>query len=164
MELKYLALLTKHNLTVAQLPEDAAIGIDNINSTIRGMNMIEKGGKKITEKAFKKLAAQDKWVCYEIIDFVDGTDENTSVDDSNKITAEAQAELDRIAAEKKKTDDDAVAAKKKSDDEANAKKASDDAQATADAQKKADDEARVNAERESNGAFGNPLLRSMFGQ
>ncbi len=77
MELKYVAELHKHNLEVGQLPEDAQTGIEQINQVARAMNMLEAKGKNPTKKTLNKLKAMDKWVTYEIIDFVNETDKNS---------------------------------------------------------------------------------------
>lgn len=76
MEFNYKKALEKHNLKISQLPEDAQTGIDNINDILKGITMLEKRGKKATPKTIKKLQAMDKWVYYEILDFLEGTDEN----------------------------------------------------------------------------------------
>lgn len=76
MELQYEQALEKYNLSVSDLSEDAQIGVEQINSVIKGINMLQKSGKQVTEKTLKKLKAMDKWVTYEIIDQVEGTDNN----------------------------------------------------------------------------------------
>lgn len=76
MEFYYKKALEKNNLTIKQLPEDAQTGIDNINDILKGISMLEKRGKQATPKTLKKLQAMDKWVYYEILDFLEGTDEN----------------------------------------------------------------------------------------
>jgi hypothetical protein len=76
MELQYKKELEKHNLSVSDLPEDAQTGIEQINDVLRAFNMLEKKGKNPTAKALKKLKAMDKWVTYEIYDYLQDTDEN----------------------------------------------------------------------------------------
>jgi len=76
MELKYVAELQKHNLDVSELPEDAKTGIEQIGQVARAMNMLEAKGKNPTKKTLNKLKVMDKWVTYEIIDFVNETDKN----------------------------------------------------------------------------------------
>jgi len=76
MELLYKKELAKHNLKVSDLPEDAQTGIDQINDVLKAFNMNERRGKKPTDKALKKLKAMDKWVTYEIYDFLHDTDKN----------------------------------------------------------------------------------------
>lgn len=98
MELEYLKCIEQHKLDVNSLPEDAQLGIDQINDVVQMMKINENRGRKISEKTFKKLAAMDKWVCLEIMDFVNKTEKNKS-----KIphkSAEVIAEEERLAKEK----------------------------------------------------------------
>ena len=76
MDLKYKKEMEKNNLSFSELPEDAQIGIDQINQVLKAFNMLEKRGKKPTAKALQKLKAMDKWVCYEILDYLHDSDEN----------------------------------------------------------------------------------------
>jgi hypothetical protein len=76
MDLKYKKEMEKHGLSYADLPEDAQTGIDSINDVLRGFNMLEKKGKKPTVRAIRKLNAMDKWVLYEILDYLHDTDKN----------------------------------------------------------------------------------------
>lgn len=76
MELKYLQAMEEHGLTKKDLPEDARTGIEEIEKVMHAMGLAERNGRKITQKTFKKLAAMDKWVYYEILDMVNDTDKN----------------------------------------------------------------------------------------
>jgi len=76
MELQYKKALEKNNLNISDLPEDAQTGISEINSVLRAFNMLEKKGGKPTAKSLKKLKAMDKWVYYEILDYLHDTDKN----------------------------------------------------------------------------------------
>jgi len=76
MDLKYKKEMEKHGLSYAELPEDAQTGIDAINDVLKGFNMLEKKGQKPSAKAIKKLNAMDKWVYYEILDYLHDTDKN----------------------------------------------------------------------------------------
>jgi hypothetical protein len=76
MELKYKNALKENNLSISELPEDAKIGISNIDDVLKGIAMLEKRGKKPTEKTFSKLKAMDKWVYYEILDYLNDTEKN----------------------------------------------------------------------------------------
>jgi hypothetical protein len=76
MDLKYKKVMEENGLSYAELPEDAQTGIDHINDVLKSFNMIEKSGRKPTAKALKKLAAMDKWVMYEIYDYLHDTDKN----------------------------------------------------------------------------------------
>jgi hypothetical protein len=75
-ELKYLDAMEEHNLKVSDLPEDAQIGVTNINDVMKSIKMFEAKGKPISEKTIKKVNAMDKWVLYEILDMVNDTDQN----------------------------------------------------------------------------------------
>ncbi len=79
MELRYLELIEEHKLRVSDLPEDAKTGIDNINAIVTAVKMAEKKGRRINASTFKKLEVFDKWVCLEIMDFVNDTTKNNTV-------------------------------------------------------------------------------------
>lgn len=72
----YQKLMAEHKLTVAELPEDAKIGINAIMNIEKAVKMAEKSGKKVSPDTIAKIKANDKWVVNEILDFVDKTDEN----------------------------------------------------------------------------------------
>lgn len=72
----YQKLMEEHKLTVAELPEDAKIGITAIMNIEKAVNMAEKKGKKINPDTIAKIKANDKWVVNEILDFIDDTDKN----------------------------------------------------------------------------------------
>ncbi len=76
MEFQYEKEMQKHGLKYADLPEDAQTGIDQIKDVNKALNMLEKSGKKPTAKTIKKVKAMDKWVCYEIYDHLNNTDNN----------------------------------------------------------------------------------------
>lgn len=76
MELQYKKALEKNNLNISDLPEDAQTGISEINNVLRAFNMLEKKGSKPTANSLKKLRAMDKWVYYEILDYLHDTDKN----------------------------------------------------------------------------------------
>lgn len=76
MELRYEKAMEEYNLSYADLSEDAKTGIDGIKDVLKGIAMLEKRGKKVTQKTMNKLKAMDKWVYFEILDQVQGTDEN----------------------------------------------------------------------------------------
>jgi hypothetical protein len=76
MELQYIEAMEKHGLELSDLPEDAQIGIEQINGVLKAIKMLEKKGTQIPEKTVKKVKAMDKWVYYEILDLVHETDQN----------------------------------------------------------------------------------------
>jgi hypothetical protein len=85
MEFKYKKLMEENDLTVNQLPEDAQTGISEINKVLRAISMVEKKGRKISAGSLKKLTTMDKWVTYEILDYLHDTDNN---DDDMPIDAD----------------------------------------------------------------------------
>lgn len=76
MELQYVKAMTENNLNVSDLPEDAQTGIAEIKKVLHAIGMVEKKGKKPQAPTLKKLKAMDKWVYYEILDHLHGTDKN----------------------------------------------------------------------------------------
>lgn len=76
MELQYVKELEKYDLQVKNLPEDAQTGIKEIKKALSFIKMGEAKGKTTSPDAIKKIRAMDKWVCYEIYDAVEDTDEN----------------------------------------------------------------------------------------
>ena len=77
MEFKYIEELKNNGLNINDLPEDAQTGIDQLKNILKGLNMLEKSGKKPTQKTLRKIKAMDKWVCYEIYDHINETDSNS---------------------------------------------------------------------------------------
>jgi hypothetical protein len=76
MEFQYKKAMEANDLKIADLPEDAQIGITQIKDIEKAMHMLEKNGKKPKEKTLKKIKAMDKWVYYEILDYLQETDKN----------------------------------------------------------------------------------------
>lgn len=72
----YQTLMAKHNIVESDLPADAKVGITAIKNIEKAISMAEKSGKKINPETIAKIKANDKWVCNEILDFVENTDEN----------------------------------------------------------------------------------------
>ena len=87
----YQKLMAEHKLTVAQLPEDAKIGITAIMNIEKAISMAEKKGKKISPDTIAKIKANDKWVVNEILDFLDDTDKN-----ADEIPHEEEEVIDEI--------------------------------------------------------------------
>ena len=76
MELKYLQALEEYNVSPKNLPADIKTGINLIQDILRGLATIEKKGMSPKPETMKKLIALDKWVYYDILDFVNETDNN----------------------------------------------------------------------------------------
>jgi hypothetical protein len=76
MEYQYIKAMEEFDLSFGELPEDAQTGIEQIKDVEKAINMLNNRGKRPTEKTLKKLRAMDKWVYYEILDYVNDTDKN----------------------------------------------------------------------------------------
>lgn len=101
MELQYEKALKEHKLKVSDLSEDAKVGVEQINGVLNGIKMLEKKGQKVTEKTLKKLRAMDKWVYYEILDQVHGTEKNDEEipHEKDEVVEEAEQIADNNEAE-----------------------------------------------------------------
>ncbi len=75
-KLGYEKLMEDHNLKVADLNEEARIGIKTITDVKKSIHMLEKKGKTISEDVIKKIKANDKWICGEILEHIDGKEIN----------------------------------------------------------------------------------------
>jgi hypothetical protein len=76
MELQYEKAMQEHGLKVSDLNKDGRVGVEQINKALRAMALNEKKGKKATPSTLQKIKTMDKWVYYEILDMMEGTDEN----------------------------------------------------------------------------------------
>ena len=96
MELQYEKAMKENELTYSDLSEDAQTGVDGIKDVLKGLNMLEKKGKKPTEKTLKKIRAMDKWVYYEILDQLHGTDKNEDEmpEDADEIVGEIKNQIE----------------------------------------------------------------------
>ena len=108
MELQYLNALEEYNLDVNDLPEDAQIGIEQINNVITSIQLCEKKGTTIKEATFKKLKAMDKWVYYEILDAVNETEKNDDdmPFDEEEVIEELNEPVHEFENEEEEEDDD----------------------------------------------------------
>ena len=80
MEYAYEKLMKENNLTLKDLNEDAINGIESIKQVERSINMLAKKGKNISSKIMSKVKSNDKWVCGEILEILDGKERNISDD------------------------------------------------------------------------------------
>jgi hypothetical protein len=78
MEFQYKNALREYNVTEAELTDDAKTGIMQINQIQKSIKMLEARGKKPTKQALAKIKTFDKWVYYEILDYVNDTDKNSN--------------------------------------------------------------------------------------
>ena len=96
MEYAYEKLMKQHNLTYAELPSDAKVGIDTIKNIEKSIAMVEKRGKTVSQSVINKIKANDKWIVNEILDYVDDTDNND--DELPYEKKEIEAEIKKDAA------------------------------------------------------------------
>lgn len=110
MELQYQKAMEENDLQLSDLPEDAITGIENINDVLKAVKMLEKSGKLPTPKTMKKLKAMDKWVYYEILDHLHGTDQNEDEipEDSEDIVDEIEEQSSKGLAEANKINESSV--------------------------------------------------------
>lgn len=80
MEYAYEKLMKENNLTLKDLNEDAINGIESIKQVERSINMLAKKGKNVSSKIMSKVKSNDKWVCGEILEILDGKERNISDD------------------------------------------------------------------------------------
>lgn len=105
MELKYVKAMEDNGLKLSDLPQDAQTGIAEIAKVLKGFKLLESRGRKPTQVAMRKLSAMDKWVYYEILDYLHDTDKN-----DDDMPVDADDVLDGMKNDKsdgKKPDDDA---------------------------------------------------------
>jgi cobalamin biosynthesis protein CobT len=81
MELKYKIALEENSLEEKDLSDEAKVMIEQINGTLKGVNMLEKSGKEVSEKTYNKLKAMDNLVCKEIAEQMQGNEEEEEVEE-----------------------------------------------------------------------------------
>ena len=99
MELQYEKAMKENGLAYRDLPEDAQTGVDQIKDVLKGFALTEIRGLQPSAKAMKKLKAMDKWVHYEILDYLHDTDKN-----DDEIPFEADEVIDDLGSENKATE------------------------------------------------------------
>lgn len=75
-KLGYEKLMEENNLKLSDLNEEARIGIKTITDVKKSINMLAKKGKEVSDDVIKKIKANDKWICGEILEIVDGKEIN----------------------------------------------------------------------------------------
>lgn len=75
-KLGYEKLMEENNLKLSDLNEEARIGIKTITDVKKSIVMLEKKGKTVSEDVIKKIKANDKWICGEILEIIDGKEIN----------------------------------------------------------------------------------------
>ena len=76
MEFGYEKLMKENNLTLNDLNDDARNGIAIIRSTMLVINRAAKKGKTVSDLTWGKVKSNDKWVCGEILEILDGKERN----------------------------------------------------------------------------------------
>jgi hypothetical protein len=76
MEYAYVKLMKDNNLTLNDLNEDAINGIDSIKQVEKSIAMLAKRGKGVSAKVMSKVKSNDKWICGEILEILDGKHRN----------------------------------------------------------------------------------------
>lgn len=101
MEFQYKNALKEYNLSEAELSDDAKTGIMQINQIQKSIKMLEARNKKPTKQALDKIRAFDKWVYYEILDYVNDTDKNPedAPHEAEEIINELENKVDTLGLE-----------------------------------------------------------------
>lgn len=68
--------MEEYGLKQSDLPEDAVEGIKIVEGIVKGIQLAEKRGQRVSDLTYRKLKLNDKWVVREIIDFKEGTEKN----------------------------------------------------------------------------------------
>ena len=119
MELQYKKALAEYGLKSNQLPEDARIGIDQIEQVLKSIKMNESRGKSVSEKTYKKVKAMDKWVYYEILEMMD---ENENEEEeipysADEVIEELEEEIEESDEEEEFEDSDDEDGEEEEDDD-----------------------------------------------
>lgn len=75
-KLGYEKLMEDNNLKLSDLNDEARIGIKSITDVKKSIVMLEKKGKTVSDDVIKKIKANDKWICGEILEIIDGKEIN----------------------------------------------------------------------------------------
>lgn len=75
-KLGYEKLMEENNLKLSDLNEEARIGIKTITDVKKSINMLAKKGRDVSPEVIKKIKANDKWICGEILEILDGKEHN----------------------------------------------------------------------------------------
>lgn len=76
MELGYEKLMRENNLKLSDLNEDARNGIANVKAVMIVVNREAKKGKSVSDLTWSKVRTNDKWICGEILETLDGKHRN----------------------------------------------------------------------------------------
>jgi hypothetical protein len=78
MELGYEKLMRENNLKLSDLNEDARNGIANVKAVMVVVNREAKKGKSVSDLTWSKVRTNDKWICGEILETLDGKERNNT--------------------------------------------------------------------------------------
>jgi hypothetical protein len=76
MELGYEKLMRENNLKLSDLNEDARNGIANVKAVMVVVNREANKGKSVSDLTWSKVRTNDKWICGEILETLDGKTRN----------------------------------------------------------------------------------------
>jgi hypothetical protein len=76
MELGYEKLMRENNLKLSDLNEDARNGIANVKAVMVVVNREANRGKSVSDLTWRKVRTNDKWICGEILETLDGKERN----------------------------------------------------------------------------------------
>ncbi len=108
MDLNYKKLLAEYEINENELSGDAVLAIRRIKKSELGISLIEKKGVKVRRDTLEDIRLLDKWVCGEIIDYIN--DKNDNADeapiDPKKLEKEVDEQVSLVT--KKKTQDNEI--------------------------------------------------------
>ncbi len=123
-EYAYEKLMTKHDLSLSDLPDSAKDGIQEIKKIERAINLTLNKGRKVSNLIYKKVERMDTWVTRDVLDWLDDKDPNHGVipNTADEVIKTLEEETAAAEAEKKKQEDlkkeqEAAAEKKRLEDE-----------------------------------------------
>jgi hypothetical protein len=83
MKLAFEKLLETNNLEISELPKITQIEIKELNSLKALVESKQKIGQNVTAQTLQKLKDKDNEIVEDILDFLDGSDEDDSDDDTS---------------------------------------------------------------------------------
>lgn len=101
----YEKLMQEHKLVLADLTEDARIGIDTIKKIEKAINLSNHKGNKVSDSVLKKVEANDRWVVREILDMLEEKNTNKTEEVPHKaeeVITEIKEETPPVKVEEKK--------------------------------------------------------------
>ena len=87
----YTKIIERYKVDRSELPNSIVSGINDINIVVRKIKDKERSGESVGAEVSKKLTRLDRWVCGELMDFINETDNN-----DDEAPVEAKEILDDI--------------------------------------------------------------------